>query len=360
VERTTDICIVGAGPAGALLATLLVRRGLHVTLIESSPSLGKTFRGEHVNEQGEAVLERHALLAGVKARGMLPMTRLENWKDGVCYNTIFPEITVGHLGIHVPQRYLLAAILEPIMQAPNFELLLNTRMRELLYDNKQVIGTVVEMNGERISVHSKLVVGADGRYSAVRKKANIPYHTWEHGYDLLWARIPRPKDWEPIIRMALIDGKQLALFTQAEDRIQVGWNIDKGSFKEWRKQPFEPFIAQLKEAFPTLTDVVDDTIKSWSDFVLLDVHSSYADRWGGNGVVLLGDAAHTMTPTGAFGLNSALVDAEYLAAIITDEGTLSNVQIEQFEASRRSTIHHLQHEQLREEQHFAQQFEAVH
>lgn len=360
MEKTTDICIVGAGPAGALLATLLVQRGLDVTLIESSAALGKAFRGEHINEQGEAILAQHNLLAAVKRRGMLLMTRLENWKDGTCYKTIFPDAETGHLGIHVPQRFLLAAILEPIIQAPNFHLLLGTRMRDLLTDDKQVIGVVAETHHERFHVYSKLVVGADGRYSVVRKKAHIPYHTWEHGYDLLWARIPRPKDWEPIIRMALIDGKQLALFTQAEGRIQVGWNIDKGSFPMWCKQPFEPFIAQLKKAFPALTDVVDATITSWQDFVLLDVHSSYADYWGRDGVMLLGDAAHTMTPTGAFGLNSALVDAHYLATIIAHDGTLSNAAIQQFEAARSQMIHHLQQEQIREEQHFVEQFEAVH
>lgn len=358
MDRKTDVCIVGAGPAGALLATLLVRRGLDVTLVESASSLGKAFRGEHLNEHGEAVLKRHDLYEGVTMRGMLPMTRLENWKDGKCYSTVWPDPEIGHLGIHVPQRFLLEAILAPIIQAPNFHLCMNTRMRDILYDGPQAIGIVAEHQRERFSIHCALIVGADGRYSTVRKKAHILYHTWEHGYDLLWARIPRPANWEPIIRMALIDGKQLALFTQAENRIQVGWNIDKGSFPTWRKQPFAPFIAQLKKAFPELSEAVDTHITSWDDFVLLDVHSSYADSWGQNGVVLLGDAAHTMTPTGAFGLNSALVDAEKLADMVQRDG-LSNEQMQAFEAMRREKIQHLQHEQIDEEQHFAKQFEVV-
>lgn len=358
MDRKTDVCIVGAGPGGALLATLLVRRGLDVTLVESTSSLGKSFRGEHLNEHGEAVLKRHGLYGGIVTRGALPMTRLENWKDGKCYDTVLPDPTIGHLGIHVPQRFLLAAILTPILDAPNFHLFMNTRMRDIVYEKAQAVGIIAEHEHTRFHIQCALIVGADGRYSTVRKKAHIPYQTWEHGYDLLWARIPRPENWEPIIRMALIDGKQLALFTQAENRIQVGWNIDKGSFPTWRKQPFAPFIAQLKQAFPKLTEAVDTHITSWDDFVLLDVHSSYAEYWGQNGVVLLGDAAHTMTPTGAFGLNSALVDAEKLATMIERSG-LTNMQMKQFEAMRREMIRHLQQQQMYEEQHFAQQFEVV-
>ena len=45
--------------------------------------------------------------------------------------------------------------------------------------------------------------------------------------------------------MALINGYQLSLFTQAGGFIQIGWNIEEGSFPELRKQPFNPFIDQL-------------------------------------------------------------------------------------------------------------------
>ena len=43
------------------------------------------------------------------------------------------------------------------------------------------------------------------------------------------------------------------------------------------------------------------------------MYSSECEIWGKDGVALIGDAAHTMTPTGAFGLNSALKDADAFA-----------------------------------------------
>lgn len=353
MKRMTDVCIVGAGPAGAMLAFLLVRKGLDVTLLESSKTLGKAFRGEHINEHGEALLKRYGLFRNLDDSMMLPMKKLENWKDGICYETIKPDPTIGHLGIHVPQRHLLAAILKPIQHNPNFHLCVETKMIRL--EGQTVYA---RHEGVEVAIESKLVVGADGRYSTVRKCANIGYKTWTHGYDLLWARIEKPKDWEPMIHMALVDGKQLALFTQAENRIQIGWNIDKGSFPSLRKTDFSQFIQRLIDAFPVLETQIHQSIQSWKDFVLLDVHSSYADIWGRDGVVLLGDAAHTMTPTGAFGLNSALIDAEYLATLLEEDGSIDNEAIAQFERQRADRIHALQKQQLEEEQHFALQFEV--
>lgn len=353
MRRMTDVCIVGAGPAGAMLAFLLVRKGLDVTLLESSATLGKAFRGEHINEHGEALLKRYGLFENLDDSMMLPMKKLENWKDGMCYETIEPDPMVGHLGIHVPQRHLLAAILKPIMDNPRFHLCVETKMMHL---ENQIV--YARHNGVEITFDSKLVVGADGRYSTVRKCANIGYKKWTHGYDLLWARIEKPKQWEPLIRMALIEGKQLALFTQAENRIQIGWNIDKGSFPALRKTDFHAFIQQLIDTFPMLETPIRQAIQSWKDFVLLDVHSSYAEVWGRDGVVLLGDAAHTMTPTGAFGLNSALIDAEYLATLLEEDGSIQNDAIIQFERQRADRIHALQKQQLEEERHFALQFEA--
>ena len=53
---TVDVCIVGAGPGGALLSNLLNRQGISTALIERQPHLHKSFRGELLNTDGEAIL----------------------------------------------------------------------------------------------------------------------------------------------------------------------------------------------------------------------------------------------------------------------------------------------------------------
>jgi len=356
VKYTADVCIVGAGPGGALLAYLLAKKDISVILLERHEGAAKEFRGEHLNEEGEMILKKYNLFQSVEELGLLRMEKLEYWQDGRMVKSILPDPHVGHLGIHVPQAHLLTVLLKEASRYPFFTFMTNTRVVELKCDDTGCYNGVKAVHGEEeVDIECELVIGADGRYSTVRKKAEIDVDIRSHGYDILWAKIPAPEAWEPTIRMALIDGKQLSLFTQAKGFVQIGWNITKGSFAKLRKQPFTSFIDQLIKAFPQLELVVKEHIRSWNDFVLLDVHSSSTEVWGKDGVALIGDAVHAMTPTGAFGLNSALKDADILASFINKE-KIMELNLIDCATERKQEIAKLQAVQLEKEQSFASQF----
>jgi 2-polyprenyl-6-methoxyphenol hydroxylase-like FAD-dependent oxidoreductase len=245
----------------------------------------------------------------------------------------------------------------------SFQLMMNTRVTDLIQNEMgRFTGVKARKGGNDLEVQSSLVIGADGRFSIVRKKAGIPVVIKNHGYDLLWAKIPAPEGWKPSIKMALVNGSQVALFTQAGGFIQIGWNIEHGSFPHLRKQHFEPFIEDLLLAFPELKKVVCENIRSWQDFILLDVYSSYCETWTKDGVALLGDAAHTMTPTGAFGLNCAMKDADILAELIsgcTLQGDTGFLGLKMAEPKRKAEIERLQAIQVDKEMSFASQFTAA-
>jgi 2-polyprenyl-6-methoxyphenol hydroxylase-like FAD-dependent oxidoreductase len=205
-------------------------------------------------------------------------------------------------------------------------------------------------NGDQeVTIHSTIVVGADGRYSSVRRLAELPFTTIKHGYELLWAKLPRPAGWEPTIKNALIDGQQISVFTQAGGFIQIGWNIEEDSYPTLIRQSFAPFIEQVIAAFPELTETVSTHIQSWNDFILLKVQSCQCPTWVKDGVVIMGDAAHTMSPSGAFGINCALVDADVLAEVLSealDKQDVSATGLKPFELARRDEIEKLQKEQF--------------
>ncbi|MCG7377064.1 FAD-dependent monooxygenase [Paenibacillus sp. ACRSA] len=317
---TVDVCIVGAGPGGALLSNLLNRQGISTALIERQPHLHKSFRGELLNTDGEAILNKHGLYSIIAERGALPLEEIQYWEDGKIIKTIFPSNEVSHVGIHVPQDHLLEIIVsQSQQQEQNHEhILFNTIMTGILRDKTgKPVGINIRQNGVPSSIEASIIVGADGRYSAVRKHSGMIPLIRKHGYDLLWARIPAPVGWEPAVRMASMDGQQLALFSQFGGYVQIGWNIPQGSYSKLRELPFTPFVQKLVTAFPCLADSVKAHIQTWSDFVLLSVESSYSETWTQDNIVLIGDAAHTMTPTGAFGLNAALEDADMLAELLT-------------------------------------------
>lgn len=351
-----DVCVVGAGPGGALLSLLLAKKNISVILLERHSMIAKEFRGEHVNAEGEQILKKHGLFKTVENLGLLRMEQLEYWDQGKLFKKVLPESKVGHLGIHVPQAHLLTAILDEAQQSDAFTFMPNTRVTELLEtESGRYYGVKAVQAGQEITIESKLIIGADGRYSTIRKKANIDVTVKDHGYDLLWAKIPAPANWEPSIKMALVYGMQVSLFTQVNGNIQIGWNIKEGSYSELRKQSFTHFIDQLVKAFPQLEEAARSHIQSWNDFVLLDVHSSFGEQWNKAGVALIGDAIHTMTPTGAFGLNCALKDADILASII-DPDYISELDLMSCASMRKKEIEKLQAIQIEKEQSFASQF----
>ncbi|QCJ41100.1 FAD-binding protein [Bacillus sp. S3] len=355
-----DVCIVGAGPGGALLGYLLAKNGISTIVLERHAGIDKEFRGEHLNQDGEHVLKKYNLFDQVKQAGMLLMERVEYWHHGDVIKTVTPADGEQHVGIHIPQRNLLNVLIQQSKPYKDYNLMMGTKVTELLFTkNGRVNGLKALKGDEEVIIRCKIVVGADGRFSTVRKLAEMPFTTIKHGYDLLWAKIPSPKDWEPTIKNALVDGKQLALFSQAGGFIQIGWNIEEDSFPTLKKQSFAPFIEQVLTAFPELTETVRQHIQSWNDFILLKVQSCQCPTWAKDGVVIFGDAAHTMSPTGAFGINCALLDADVLADVIIealDKQDVSAAQLRKLEHVRRADIEKLQKQQMVKEETYQENF----
>ncbi|KAF6629302.1 FAD-dependent monooxygenase [Paenibacillus sp. LX16] len=355
-----EVCVVGGGPAGTLLSCLLAEQGVSTILVERQSVPGKAFRGEILNDEGQEVIQKHKLLEQIHEDYVLASTRIEYWEHQQQVKTVKPASADGNVGVHIPQPRFLEALLKQASTYESFRYLACTTVTALEGNSEQGYTGLIarDKNGHEITIDSSLIVGADGRYSTVRKLAQMPVTNIRHGYDLLWAKITAPAGWEPVTRLARVNGGQLALFSQAEGYIQIGWNVEEGSFPTLFKQSFEPFIQLFTEAFPDLKHSVHDHIRSWKDFVPLDIFSSRSDTWAQNGLVLIGDAAHTMTPTGAFGLNAALKDADVLASELLRlrQKSYTAGDLKAFEDGRRQTVTELQERQLTMESTFHEHF----
>ncbi|MBP1933084.1 FAD-dependent monooxygenase [Ammoniphilus resinae] len=353
MDLHTDVCIVGAGPAGALLGFILASRGISTILIERYGGVEKQFRGEHLNSDAVQVLKKYKLFEKIKERGILAMKRVEYFYQHGRIKTIPLDEEEGDVSIHFPHGNLLHVLIEESKKYENYKILMNTRLTDLIKNGYgKYIGVKAKRDEEVITIHCRCVIGADGRYSTIRKLADIPTEIIKHGYDVLWAKIPAPVGWEPTIRLALVHHKQLALFTQTGGFVQIGWNIEEGAYFHLVKQPFEPFIEQLLDAFPELIETVRQNIQSWRDFVNLRVQSCRCSTWVKEGLVILGDAAHTMSPTGAIGVSAALKDADTLGEILSEaclDNDFSYMRLKEFEHRRREEIEKLQAEQFEEE-----------
>ncbi|WP_394232013.1 FAD-dependent monooxygenase [Niallia oryzisoli] len=355
-----EVCIVGAGPSGSLLGYLLAKMGISTLVIDRSSGDTPPFRGEHISAETEEMLKELHLFKKIEEKGLLRMERVEFIEHGRIVKEIHPQGSEEHVGIHVPQAHLIRTILEEAKQYKNFYLMLKTKCSGLIQDDHGAYCGVVAISGkEEWRINCSTVIGADGRYSIVRKLADIPVEMIQHGYDVLWAKIPSPSGWEPTVRLLLTHGKQLALFTQTGGYVQIGWNIEKGTFGELKQSPFKFLLTPLEENIPELIEPMHQHLTSWKDIVFLDVFSSKSQTWVKDGLVIIGDAAHTMTPTGAVGINTGMKDAYLLAPILSEAVQSKQFGIEmlsEFELKRRDHVELLQDEQVQEEKSFVFNF----
>lgn len=309
VKRTT-CCVVGGGPGGAVLALLLARNGVDVTLLEAHPDFDREFRGDTLHPSVMEIMDqlgladrllelRHTELPTFTVQTATgPFTPV----DLTRLKTKFPYITV------MPQTNFLEFITEEAKRYPTFRLVMGARVRELVEEDGVVRGVNYEDHeGVKHEVRAVLTVGADGRGSRVRKLAGFEPIKTSPPMDVLWFKLPRKQE-DPGGLMGRFGRGHIAIMLDRFDYWQAGYVIHKGTFSELRAAGMEALKKGFSELIPEFADRLEH-LEDWRQVSLLSVESSRCPKWYRPGLLLIGDAAHVMSPVGGVGINYAIQDA---------------------------------------------------
>lgn len=319
----TDVCVVGGGPAGLALALGLVRHGCRVVVLEHGGSGRRPFRGESVSPDGVWLLDRLGVLE--HCRGQATEVRRLQVEDGgrTVLSVNFDDFPYAfRRPLEIPQPELLGALADAARAEPegDFALLERWSAVALLHDHGEqgpVRGVrAMTPDGER-EVRARLTVGADGRFSRIRELSGLPYRKRPLERDVVWLQLPYPAQWDRATYRVRIRGDRNGLFLpSSQGRVRVGFNIPKGGLKRLRTEGIEALHARLDELAPELSGLVREEIGSWRDTALLDIFNVDVGQWHRPGLVLVGDAAHTLSPVLGQGINHALTDAVTLAPLV--------------------------------------------
>ncbi|MGB6599620.1 MAG: FAD-dependent oxidoreductase [Candidatus Cybelea sp.] len=337
-------CVVGGGPAGMMAAMLFARAGVSTVLLEKHGDFLRDFRGDTIHPSTLEVMDELGVLESFLKRPHQEVTTLSgNLRDSLITVADFTKLpTRCKFLAFMPQWDFLNFLAEEAMRFPSFDLRMQARVEELIWENGRVAGVRAQTPSGLLNVHSDLTIAADGRESMLRQQAHLDVVELGAPMDVLWLRLTKhPSD--PHETFGYIrDGRIMALIDRGV-YWQCAYVIPKGTHDELRRSGLEEFRKQVSTIVPFLADRVGE-LASWDDVKLLTVRVNRLRQWYRPGLLCIGDAAHAMSPIGGVGINLAIQDAVAAANLLAPKlsrggvtvGDLRAVQQRRESAARRT------------------------
>jgi len=311
-----DVVIVGAGIAALALSIELQKKGISTILLERQKGPEGISRGLTFQPNGLTVLEKLGALGRAKEVGSASqILEVKNWEGEVLL-----EADYGLL--EHPQNYLLTAnateverLLVYLAEEVGAQVLWGASFREVLLDGGRADGVIYEAEGVRDEIRAPLVVGADGPQSRIRTGLGVEVKTKKYPDSFLVGLVGSVPGLEGRARQYQSPGKMLGIMPSGPDATYLFYCVGPRSFDSVKKEGLTSFRAEVVQAAPEMADAFTG-VEAWTKMAYFTPSFIQVNKWVGNGIVLLGDSAHTFHPHAGQGVNLALEDAVALAEVI--------------------------------------------
>jgi 2-polyprenyl-6-methoxyphenol hydroxylase-like FAD-dependent oxidoreductase len=306
-----DVVIVGASLAGCAAAMLLGRGGARVALVEKrpDPAAFKRVCGHYLQPSGVPTLERLGLLEPMLAAGGL-RSRVRIWTR---WGWVDPPETPRAYALNLRREKMDPLVREAAAGMRGVELLRGQTAETLVRDSRDAVCGVIcrDPDGAERQLRGRLVVGADGRDSAVAKLAGVKEKTLPHGrfaYSIYLegakpANFPDSQAW-------FLDPQWAATFPTDDDLVLYAVMPTVDRLPEFKRDPEKAlvsFMANLPDPPPALEGTrVGPVIGKLA--MPNKLRGPVAP-----GLALIGDAALATDPLFGIGCGWAFQSGEWLA-----------------------------------------------
>lgn len=316
-----DVVIIGGGMVGGLLAAALASdalsksKPLSVCVVESQvpaefiPGDQPEYdlRVSALSLASQNMLINVGAWDGVLARRACPYSRLSVWDGEQNGRTDFnaDDLNIKQLGHIVENRVIQLALLERLSELPNVTLLCPASLVRY-----SVLSDCIEITlSDSQTLTAKLLVGADGAGSYVRKSAGISIDKTPYDQHALVASVKTSLPQQNITWQRFVPAGPQAMLPLCGQRASLVWYDSQQNCEQRLALSDEAFLEAVAAAFPQELGRLD-SICGRSAFPIARAH---AQTYVQQRIALVGDAAHTVHPLAGQGVNLGFMDAAALA-----------------------------------------------
>ncbi|MCS6948501.1 MAG: FAD-dependent monooxygenase [Steroidobacteraceae bacterium] len=319
-ERDDEVLIAGGGPVGAACGALLLRRGLiaagRVTIVDpravptppapprtAAQALATDLRVFALSRASERILRRCGAWDEIAAAGIEAYDEMRIWHGAVdprgsqALHFAAAELAEPNLGYIVPNNLLQAALLRAFVEA----------------GGRIVAGAVDSVTIERGDVvaagrRARLLIGADGAHSQVRRLAGIGAVQGDYEQSAIVANVRSARPHEHTAWQRFLQPGTLALLPLASGECSIVWSLPRAQAEALVQRSAGDFDAELTAASAGVLGLLELA----SERVVLPLQRLRAERYVAPRCALIGDAAHVVHPLAGQGVNLGLLDAAAL------------------------------------------------
>jgi ubiquinone biosynthesis UbiH/UbiF/VisC/COQ6 family hydroxylase len=311
-ESDFDIIIAGAGPAGLCLAVALENRRLRVAVVDRQPLAALAdapFDGREIALTHASVAALHQLQVWPRIPAdeisSIRDVRVFNGASARCMRIDHTDGGASELGSLVSNHLIRRAAYEAARRRDQITLIGDTSVSEAHWEPGAV---EVRLSNEQV-LRTPLLVGADSRFSEVRRKAGIPARSRDFGKTMLVCRMEHERSHGQIACEWFDYGQTLALLPLSGNRSSVVITTTGSEARGLQQLDAADFNAEVQRRYRGRMG----WMRRISDVFAYPLIAVMAERFAGPRCALTGDAAVGMHPVTAHGFNLGLAGAVRLA-----------------------------------------------